>query len=125
MINKELKLYISRDSVSATDDADAPHNRELTISSDMSVEDIVSTIFCSKYLPAIAGGMATWSVVSNLPLAIIAQQWPAPKMLSLIPTCLDELNVSGNMIKVHINYHAQQNPDLVFDVLKKLRLKAP
>jgi hypothetical protein len=53
----------------------------------------------------------------------VAQQWPEPKILFPF-TDFDVaslVSVDG-VIHLHVNYHAQHDPDTVFDILKSLRL---
>ena len=59
-------------------------------------------------------------MVSRRPIAVLAQQWPAAKMLSSIPYRLEDLNFDGTVLRVHVNYHAQQDPKVVFEVLARL-----
>ena len=41
-------------------------------------------------------------------------------MLSSIPYRLEDLNFDGTVLRVHVNYHAQQDPKVVFEVLARL-----
>lgn len=116
-----MKLHITRDSVAAGDDVDAPHDREMDLPEGCTVEQAVTLIFEADYLANIVGGKATWSIVSNRPIAVGAQQWENPKMLSAFPYEFGELNVENGVLHIHITYHAQQDPDVVFEVLRHLR----
>lgn len=118
-----MKIIITRDSVAAGDDIDAPHRLELTGSSDQSILDALRHISQLNCLPSIVGGKATWSAVSCLPLAILAQQWSEPKPLSASPA-MSKLDTRADGLYLHFNYHAQVDPDIVFNVLNRLRLKS-
>jgi hypothetical protein len=118
------KIVVTRDSVAAGDDIDAPHCLEFGVSSDRTIADILRYVSQLSYLPSAVGGKAAWSAVSGRPLAVIAQQWPAPKPLSVSPITLSELDCRSDGLYVHFNYHAQIDPDIVFNVLNRLRLKS-
>ena len=118
-----MRLYITRDSVAAGDDVDAPHLRTGAFAGS-DISQIVSACLAISPLPSIAGGDATWAISSGLPLAVIAQQWPKPKMLSQFPPKLDRLDFDGDLLRLHFTYFAQQSPDDVFAILRRLRLHA-
>ena len=118
-----MRLYITRDSVAAGDDIDAPHLR-IGAFAGSDIAQIVSACLAISPLPSIAGDDATWAISSGLPLAVIAQQWPQPKMLSQFPPKMDRLDFDGDVLRLHLTYFAQQSPDDVFAVLQRLRLHA-
>jgi hypothetical protein len=115
-----VNVFLTRDSVAAGDDIDAPHKKTMVISNTSNVEEIIIAVVNSHYLASISGGYATWSAISNIPVAVVAQEWDKPKMLSAIPVKLSSLDVVDNAIRLHFCYHAQKNPDDVFEVLKPL-----
>lgn len=120
-----MKIIVTRDSVAAGDDVDAPHRLEFGVPSEQPILEILRTISQVNYLPSIFGGKATWSAASGLPLAVFAQQWREPKPLStLSTTTMQKLDSRADGLYVHFNYHAQIDPDEVFDVLNRLRLKS-
>jgi hypothetical protein len=94
----------------------------------MTVGDLVKLIQ-KDYVPRnIQGGKATWSVVSSVPIAVLAQQWSDPKLLPLITMLdggVDILTDPEGNLKLHVNYHAQIDPEIVLEVLKGLKLKNP
>lgn len=119
-----IKIHITRGSVAAADDVDAPHANELEIQDTDSVEEIVSAVYKAYPLPKISGGKASWSMVSNLPLAVISQQWDSPKLLHKAPSIdKNSLDIINGVIRIHFNYHAQIEPQILFDILARLRLK--
>lgn len=121
-----MHLHITRDSVCAGDDIDPESNsRRLSINDGLSVEEIVGVACSAADLPTIVGGKATWCISSNKPLAIVAQQWPAPKFVSFIQPQLAELDLRDDGIWFHTSYFAQQDPDLVYSILRQLTLRAP
>jgi hypothetical protein len=115
-----MKVRMTRDSVCAGDDLDSPHLHEIAVPEGSSVEQIIETIAKSKYLVSISEGKATWSVASGIPVAVIAQQWHKPKMLCSFPYRLVDLDFADGVLKCHINYHAQMEPGIVFEVLSRL-----
>ena len=117
-----MKLVVSRDSVCAGDDADAPHVCDLSLPDDATLEDMARAVQQARFLPGIQGGKATWSVVSDVPLAVVAEQWSSPRMVC--PEAAEERpDVSEGVVHLHVNYHAQMDPETVLEVLSNLRLK--
>lgn len=118
-----MKIIITRDSVCAADDTSAPNQFELTLDDDASIQDIVTRIAWSSQMPKIAGGKATWSVVSKEIIAVIAQSWKDPRMTNFIEPNIEELDFENGTLKVHLNYYSQMKPDVVFEVLEQTKLK--
>jgi hypothetical protein len=118
-----MKIYASRDSVSAGDDVEAPHSSEFSLRTGISLKEALAEIQ-SKYLPKISGGIASWSVASNIPVAVLAQQWKEPRMLLLLPEEIKELDSKNGVLRLHFNYHAQLEPEHVLEVLRHVRLNA-
>jgi hypothetical protein len=116
-----MKIYLERASVSMNDDINAPHAKEFEAPEGISIERIIKNYISSGYLPLVAGGHATWSVFSNIPIAIIAQEWLEPKMFF---TPMKQLDIQNDTIRLFVNYHAQTNPDTVYKVFWGLQLKA-
>ena len=119
-----MKLYLTRDSVHAGDDGDAPHERTLDVPDRSPLDRVLGAVLAARYLPSISGGRATWSVASNIPLAVVAEQWPAPRLLFLTESQVRGLDWHGDTLRLQFNYHAQADPELVLDVLRRLRLRA-
>lgn len=119
-----MKIIITRDSVAAGDDIDAPHRLEFGVPSDQSILHVLRHVSQLNYLPSIVGGKATWSAVSGFPLAVVAQQWREPKPLCASSIAMPELDSRSDGLYVHFNYHSQTDPDIVFGVLNRLRLKS-
>ena len=118
---KGLRLQLTRSSVALVDDMDAPHLEEVNLPDEVTVEEIATWIVENRYLPQnIQGGKATWSLVSNRPIAILAQQWDKPKLLWRCPDSLKGLNFANGVLRAHLHYHAQQDPDVVYEVLDRL-----
>jgi hypothetical protein len=118
----QVNIYITRGSVCAGDDIDPPHEHSMVISDGTSVEDIISAIARSDYLPSISGGKATWSAASRVLLAVIAQEWTKPKMIDFLPVSMDKLDVVNDTLRIHFSYHAQEDPEKVFEILRNVRL---
>ncbi len=116
-----MKVYMQRSSVSIGDDVYAPHEKEFEVPDGTPIEWIVKNHISSGYLPLIAGGYATWSVFSNVPVAIIAQEWLEQKMFL---TSMDKLDIQNGILRIYINYHAQINPDIVYKIFWGLQLRA-
>ena len=119
-----MKAYVTRDSVSAGDDVHAPHARRFRIRAEFTVSDLVGQALQASQLPRINGGKATWGLSSNIPLAVAAQEWDGPELVSQFPLDPDLLDQSNGEIRMHWSYFAQFDPDLVLEVLRQLRLHA-
>ena len=117
-----VNIYLSRDSVCAGDDGDAPHSKQIVVADGASIEDILSNLSRSGYLPSIAGGKATWSASSNVPLGVVAQEWAKPKLFFRIFD--DLLDIEDKTLRIHFSYHTQIDPDVVYEVLSRLTLRA-
>lgn len=119
-----MKLYLTRDSVAAGDDVDAPHLMEIEGPATEDVGAAIARVLATGYLPRISGGKATWSVASNRIIAVVAQQWPQPKLLRSYDTSYKGLDVNEGKLRLHFNYHAQEEPETVLQILRRVRLTA-
>ena len=117
-----MKIYATRDSVAAADDLHAPHGHKLSLGSDVQLKEALQFIQ-SKYLPNVQGGLASWSVTSNIPVAVLAQQWREPKIL-LWPPDEKKLDSVNGVLHLHFNYHDQLDPEVVYEVLRRVRFNA-
>ena len=107
-----------------SDDVDAPHYFERTVPDSASLPEIIEAVCQSNYLALITGGEATWVVMSRIPVAVVAQQWAKPKMLTPGPQ-LSSLDFSDNVLSVHFNYRVQQNPDSVYEEFQRVHSRHP
>lgn len=119
-----MNVYASRDSVAAGDDVDAPHAQKFSFPDEWPIDKVLSDICGSRYFPKISGGKATWSAVSNIPLAVIAQEWAKPRILPSIDHRIDELDQQPSGLRIHFNYHAQIDPEIVYKIFWGFRLRA-
>lgn len=119
-----MKVFLTRDSVSAGDDVDAPHERSFSIANDWTWDALVSRTLESANLPLIKGGKATWALSSNVPIAVHAQEWDRPVLIQKATFDQDAINILDNEIRMHWSYFAQLDPDLVLEVLNHLQLHA-
>lgn len=76
-----MSFVIWRDSVAMGDDVDAPHERVVPLEDHASIGAVVEAMLRTPYLASIVGGRATWIVEGARPLAVVAQQWAAPRWL--------------------------------------------
>jgi len=81
---QDLRIKADRDSVCAGDDCES-HDRIFAAPLHATVADLVDLATAVCPLASISGGLATWVVEAGgyggRPLAVIAQQWPAPRWL--------------------------------------------
>jgi len=120
-----LKIRATRDSVAAGEDADAPHERMFTFRDAPSPLAAVARIVADAYLARTVGGKATWSAVSRVPLAVVSQQWDAPRLVPWREPSWPELDQKDGVCRLHFNYHAQLDPEIVLRVLKDLKMHLP
>jgi hypothetical protein len=68
----------------------------------------VNIIVGSGYLASIAGGYASWVVMSNIPIAVVAQQWPAARMLTLSRSDQDKTDPANEEITCTLSITSRQ-----------------
>jgi hypothetical protein len=119
-VNERMKkIRLQRDSVCMADDMDAPHENLIEIA-DKQVNTVAESIIAMNYLPCISGGKATWILRTDpngAPLAVIAQQWSQPKLLSLAQQTISPDLETGEL-QVYVEYYCQVEPELVYDALQ-------
>lgn len=109
-----MALVLTRDSVCAGDDGDAPHERLWPVAPGARWAEVLQAIAQSGYLASIMGGQATWVASHGAPLAVLAQQWPAPRMLP----GQEEARVAS-AARLHFSYRLQLDPDAVYAALRR------
>jgi hypothetical protein len=111
-----MKIIATRDSVAMGDDINAPHSKNFEFSDDLPILDVLLAILRSGYLASIQGGKATWSAHSNIPLAVLAQQWDCLK--SLISEPITDLDVRNSILHIHFSYHCQVDPEIFYKTVR-------
>lgn len=119
-----MKIYVTRDSVAAGDDVDAPHGRTYSLADTLSPMEIIARIVADGYLARISGGEATWSVASGVLIAVVAQQWKEARSVAWPEVALAQLEQRDGAYRVHFNYHMQREPEEVLAILKELTVHA-
>jgi hypothetical protein len=117
---KCMQIITTRDCVAMGDDVDAPHEQQYSFQDSTSIEQAIDQIVNSGYLARVQGG-ATWSVVSGVPVSVVAQSWDQSRPVSRQPQEFNALKVEDGSIRLHFNYHAQIDPEIVLEVLKRLK----
>jgi hypothetical protein len=112
-----MRVIATRDDVHAGDD---PPTREFEIPDGASGTEIIVAAADWSWLPSISGGKATWSVMSREPVAVLSQQSPEPKFFFALKDD-DVWYFEDGILFLHFNYHAQIDPGIVYDVLRKVR----
>ena len=115
-----MKVYVTRNSVAAGDDVDAPHAREFTFPDDSSTSDILNKIVKSGFLARIAGGHAAWVVISHIPIAVVAQQWTGARMLRLLAKAQGQTDLTNGEMRLYFEYHDQADPEAIYSRLQLL-----
>jgi hypothetical protein len=111
-------LIIWRDSVAAGDDGDAPHEVSVPTAPDATISEVVHRLARARYLASIIGGIATWIIQTDRPIAVVAQQWTAPRYLVSPDASIWSVVDHGARPHVHARYWCQVDPDLVFECLR-------
>lgn len=115
-----MKVHLTRDSVAMGDDADAPHEDIRDLPAEMSVHGAVTSVVKSGYLAQIAGGKACWILTGDgTSIAVIAQQWNEPQLLTPGDSALASL-AADEVVRWHFLYRAQQDPVTTYEDLERL-----
>ena len=93
----KLEIQITRDSVCAGDDCDAPHEKTVSVNSFLDPVALASHV-ASGYLPNVSGFGHTWDCVLNgKVIAIISTKAVTPKVVEV---------VYSNENHIHFVYHS-------------------
>ena len=104
--------------------ADDPTQLEFTVAEDAPPQDVIRRAADPDWLPSISGGKATWSVVSDGPLAVVAQQWSEPRCLPFLEQRWRNALRRDGALRLHFNYHAQLSPEDVYRLLWGMKFRA-
>ncbi|WP_051711424.1 hypothetical protein [Streptomyces sp. NRRL S-350] len=116
-----MRIHLTRDSVAAGDDADAPHGATVTLADDLDVPAALAALGLPRPgLPLIGGGRATWVVrgADGTALAVLAQQWPQPHPLPAGHGPLAALAGPDGTVRLHVEYRRQSDPDAEYERLR-------
>jgi len=116
-----LRLHLTRDSVAAGDDADAPHMRVERLAEDLATPAEVQALLgelARRYLPRVAGP-ATWIAWSRLPLLVLSGAWPAPRTIWLTEPDLPLLDWRADGLHAHFVYLALTDPQAALEVASR------
>ena len=117
-MDKQIKISLTRESVSQGDDVFAPNKKVIYFSLNRSIADLTTEVLAIHYLANIFGDRATWIMKNEqTKIAVIAQQWTNAKFLIDENLAIDNLKKSGSYIHIHFDYLAQQNPSTVYENL--------
>lgn len=99
-----LKIRVTRDSVCAADDVDAPNERFVDVHSFTEPEAFIQAVTTAYGMPLIQGGKAAWVVLLNGDkIGVAAQEWNTPRA-SVRDLQFEDSN------HVFLRYHAQSDP---------------
>ena len=119
---RPMRVYVSRDSVCMADDVE-DHGRMLDVPDATTIDTVLEIVHRRYELPSIYGGLATWVLQSRSPISVVAQQWPSPRRLyAWWPAEVSDCQMEDGVLQLHYSYLAQIDPDMVFEVLMRLRL---
>ncbi|HMF45084.1 MAG TPA: hypothetical protein VKE29_00290 [Candidatus Udaeobacter sp.] len=113
---KTNQLLVWRDSVSAGDDCDAPHELVLPLR-DESLRSFASRLLGESYLASIASGRATWILQTDRQagrsLAVVAQQWSQPRFLVDPESPVSSYIQRDSTPHLYFRYWCQVDPERV------------
>jgi hypothetical protein len=119
-------VSVTRDSVCAGDDVDAPHEKEFSFPDTVPLDAVIKRVLSDSYLASIAGGFATWVVESEFPIAVVAQQWLSPRMLDPKQGLSGPFDTNtSDVVRLHFRYLQQADPDATFERINRERASAP
>jgi len=113
-----MPIVICRDSVTMSDDVDAPHEWSVPLTSDTSIGALVGAVLRARYLAGIAGGYATWILEGARPLAVVAQEWGAPRWLVAPELPVAVLARPDGRPDLKVRYWCQIDPGRVYECLR-------
>ncbi|WP_316525933.1 hypothetical protein [Kitasatospora brasiliensis] len=109
-----MRILLTRDSVAAGDDADAPHAATVDLPDGLDLPAALAALGLPRpRLPLIGGGRATWLVrgADGTALAVLAQQWPQPRPLPAGHGPLARLAGPDGVVRLHVEYRRQADPE--------------
>lgn len=99
-----MNVVVTRDSVAAGDDCDAPHVISFVASERMRVKDVFKHLARLRYLPHVAGRGHSWEALFNeRKVASFVANKRRPKFSMLLFTPLTEFVIEGN-VHIHLHY---------------------
>ncbi len=108
---------MDRGSVAVGDDS-RPHAETIDLPPETTLADVVAHLLERHFLAVIAGGKATWILVTDRqPLAVVAQQWARPRFLVDPSLPIRTWAGEGRGVPLMFRYWKQHDPDHVFDDL--------
>ncbi|MEU9044294.1 MULTISPECIES: hypothetical protein [unclassified Kitasatospora] len=116
-----MRILLTRDSVAAGDDVDAPHTATDALPDGLDVPAALTALGLPRpRLPLIGGGRATWVVrgADGTALAVLAQQWPRPRPLPAGRGPLAGLAGPDGTVRLHVEYRRQLDPDAEYQRLR-------
>ena len=112
-----MTIHLTRDSVAASDDLTS---FRFIVPDSTTLPEVLQLVIAQGYLASIAGGKATWvAQLHQTPVAVLAQQWQQPVLLS---NQLPPLRAGTEVIQLHFRYYTQQNPEEVLSSLRQQKL---
>ena len=112
-----IALTITRCSVCASDDCDAPHILQIEVSGKTPLKLVVDHVISSGYLPRIDEGRASWVIKTAKPIGVIAQQWPTARYwVDANASVQDFFHFTRTL---HFSYEVQKDPEILFQEYKE------
>jgi hypothetical protein len=117
------RVHLTRDSVAAGDDSDAPHALAMSIAPPVAtagdLQTLIREIVESRYLPSVMG-RATWAAFSNMPLAVISNENAEPNFFWILDSEIEQkLAWQDGDLRLHFTYLATTEPKAAFEILSR------
>lgn len=112
-------LRLTRDSVAAGDDVDAPHERVVVIERPVVTPADLQAVLAEiapGYLPDVAG-TATWAAYSGMPMMVFSNRGTAPRPFWLMDSELGRLALREGVISVYFAYLASTPAEAAYEVI--------
>ncbi|WP_021595125.1 hypothetical protein [Actinomadura welshii] len=116
-----MMIDVDRTSVAMGDDA-LPHAGTIDLPGETPLAEVVAYLLERNFLATIASGKATWILMADRPLAVVAQQWDEPRFLVDASRPISSFAAEGRGVSLWFRYWKQHDPDHVYEELAAGRL---
>lgn len=115
-------IRITRDSYSASDEADAPHQQEAAILSGTTLEEVVLAAHRKSIDFLRRSESEAWVVTSKHPIAVVCAAWHKPRMLlRTVRRMEDSLIVNEQTACLHYCLIQNIDPETIYNAMDRLR----
>lgn len=87
----------------------------LSLQDDATVSDVLLAMLRADFVPSIGGGRATWLLMGFKPVAVIAQQWTAPRWLVSPKLSVPVTRETSGQYDYWLHYGGDRDPDEMYE----------